>query len=212
MVAVAQRTQCDIVSGKRLHLDGLAPNGNVFLKTLLKSSVYDSPTFNNLSVNGKIFRTTFLQRKNIKFAETRKYGEDQPFMAKSYLTARSISILGDKPYLHMERFDDLSLVVNQTSIDNRLNSAKEVFDIIEEYADPQKDTIMLKLRPFDEIALSINQILKDDAETHVEVRHLEALIDLINKHYTPELYHRLGAKQKAIVDQFINLINNRFAA
>ncbi|NDB70122.1 MAG: glycosyltransferase [Methylocystaceae bacterium] len=211
MVDVAERTGCDIVSGKRLHLDGSVPNARVFQKTLIDCSIYDTFAFDNLSANGKIFRRDFIRNNAIAYAETRKYGEDQPFLAKSYLLSHAISILADKPYLHMERFDDLSLVKTETSLSNRLDSALEVSDIIDTYADKNKDILKFKLRAMEEVVLSIHDLMHRP-NVIMEVKHLELIIDLLNRHYSVALASRLHADHRKLIESFITIINNRTAA
>jgi poly(ribitol-phosphate) beta-N-acetylglucosaminyltransferase len=205
MVSCAVSNNSDIIVGKRIFLNGGVPFPNLFSKTRINTSIYDCDVFHTLGPGCKLFRTSLLKDNFIRYVENRNYGEDQPFVAKAYLKANSISILSDKFYLYLEQ-DELSLTSNFENLDNILQTAIDVLSVIDKYADNKKNLANLKARCFSEVALAIMNIANGG---NVRADHLELLIDILNTHYCSEIAAKLHPKQNELIEAFTAMINNR---
>lgn len=93
MVLCAKENLSDIVLGKKNNLDGTTHAPGSTAKTVLKASIYNAPLMHTIGPASKLFRSEFIRKNNIRFSENRKWGEDQPFVIKSYFTASNIPYL-----------------------------------------------------------------------------------------------------------------------
>ncbi|QIQ01631.1 glycosyltransferase [Streptomyces liangshanensis] len=103
LLALAERNQSDIVLGKVFGT--MAGPSNVFKRTVERCTVKDAPLMESLTPH-KMFRTSFLREHGITFPEGRVRLEDQLFMARAYVRARTVSILGDYPAYQWVRRED----------------------------------------------------------------------------------------------------------
>jgi len=143
------REEADVVVVKRKYRDDKIPFQNVFDKNYLGVSIYDTNAFQTLGAGGKLVRSSLVRKHKIRFAESRRWGEDQPFMAKAYLTSERISVLSDDDYLLLDT-DAISLSTAKKKLTHYIDTAVEVIDIIDRYGPNNKDTIPLKMRVFRE--------------------------------------------------------------
>lgn len=101
--ALARRNRSDIVLGKvRGTMQGPS---NVFKRTVERCTAADAPLFESLTPH-KMFRRAFLLAHGIHFPEGRVRLEDQLFMARAYVRAETVSILGDYPCYQWNRRED----------------------------------------------------------------------------------------------------------
>jgi glycosyltransferase involved in cell wall biosynthesis len=149
MVDCADKTSSDVVVVKRKYFNGKVPFQNVFDKNYLGVSLYETNAFQTLGAGGKLVRTRLIANHSIRFAESRRWGEDQPFMAKAYLVAERISVLSDDAYLLLDT-DELSLSTSNKKLSNYIETAVEVIDIIDKFGVENSDVIPLKMRVFRE--------------------------------------------------------------
>jgi glycosyltransferase involved in cell wall biosynthesis len=103
LCALAARNGSDIVLGKvRGTMQGPS---NVFKRTVERCTAADAPLFESLTPH-KMFRRDFLLDHGIRFPEGRVRLEDQLFMARAYVRAKTVSILGDYPCYQWNRRED----------------------------------------------------------------------------------------------------------
>ncbi len=103
LYALAERNGSDIVLGK-VHGTMAGPS-NVFKRTVDRCTAADAPLFESLTPH-KMFRRDFLREHAIRFPEGRVRLEDQLFMARTYVRAETVSILGDYPCYRWNRRED----------------------------------------------------------------------------------------------------------
>ncbi|MFJ8134821.1 glycosyltransferase [Streptomyces sp. NPDC096013] len=103
LYALAERNGSDIVLGK-VHGTMQGPS-NVFKRTVERCTVADAPLIESLTPH-KMFRREFLREHGIRFPEGRVRLEDQLFMARTYVRAKTVSILGDYPCYQWNRRED----------------------------------------------------------------------------------------------------------
>ena len=103
LYALAERNGSDIVLGK-VHGTMQGPS-NVFKRTVERCTAADAPLFESLTPH-KMFRRDFLREHGIRFPEGRVRLEDQLFMARAYVRAKTVSILGDYPCYRWNRRED----------------------------------------------------------------------------------------------------------
>ncbi|MFJ2650147.1 glycosyltransferase [Streptomyces sp. NPDC087420] len=103
LLALAERNGSDIVLGKVFGT--MAGPSNVFKRTVERCTVKDAPLMESLTPH-KMFRRSFLLEHGIKFPEGRVRLEDQLFMARAYVRAKTVSILGDYPAYQWVRRED----------------------------------------------------------------------------------------------------------
>ncbi|MFJ5773584.1 glycosyltransferase [Streptomyces sp. NPDC093094] len=100
---LASRNGSDIVLGK---VTGTMQGpSRVFKRTRERCTASDAPLFDSLTPH-KMFRRRFLLDHGIEFPEGRVRLEDQIFMARAYVRARTVSIFADHPcYIWNRRAD-----------------------------------------------------------------------------------------------------------
>ncbi|MGC9536213.1 glycosyltransferase [Streptomyces sp. UG1] len=100
---LAVRNRSDIVLGK---VTGTMQGpSSVFKRTVERCTAADAPLFESLTPH-KMFRRRFLLDHGIEFPEGRVRLEDQVFMARAYVRAKTVSILGGHPCYIWNRRDD----------------------------------------------------------------------------------------------------------
>jgi hypothetical protein len=103
MLRLAERNGSDIVLGKVFGT--MAGASNVFRRTVERCTVADERLFESLTPH-KMFRRDFLLGNGIEFPEGRVRLEDQVFMARAYVRAKTVSIVGDYPCYEWNRRED----------------------------------------------------------------------------------------------------------
>lgn len=92
LVALAERFGSDIVSGRRVGVDGRpSPDGITFRRTIGRADLAVAASSGSVL---KLFRTSFLRASGIRFTGGVAEGEDADFIFQLYPLARTISILG----------------------------------------------------------------------------------------------------------------------
>ncbi|MEV0636935.1 glycosyltransferase [Streptomyces sp. NPDC050619] len=100
---LATRNCSDIVLGKVVGT--MAGPSSLFKRTVDQCTAEDALLFESLTPH-KFFRRNFLLDQGIEFPEGPVRLEDQLFMARAYLRAKTVSILGDYPCYVWKRRDD----------------------------------------------------------------------------------------------------------
>lgn len=100
---LAARNGSDIVMGKVIGT--MQGPSNVFKRTVERCTVEDAPLMESLTPH-KMFRREFLLAHAIEFPEGPVRLEDQLFMVRAYLRAKTVSILADHPCYVWKRRDD----------------------------------------------------------------------------------------------------------
>ncbi|GGU35110.1 glycosyltransferase family A protein [Streptomyces daghestanicus] len=100
---LAVRNGSDIVLGRVTGT--MAGPSNVFKRTVERCTAADAPLFESLTPH-KMFRRAFLLEHGIEFPEGRVRLEDQVFMARAYVRAGTVSILGGRPCYLWNRRED----------------------------------------------------------------------------------------------------------
>lgn len=100
---LAARNGSDIVLGKVIGT--MAGPSNVFKRTVERCTVEDAPLMESLTPH-KMFRRDFLLAHDLRFPEGPVRLEDQLFMARAYVHAKTVSILADHPCYVWNRRDD----------------------------------------------------------------------------------------------------------
>lgn len=100
---LATRNGSDIVLGKVIGT--MAGPSNVFKRTVERCTVEDAPLMESLTPH-KMFRRDFLLAHDLRFPEGPVRLEDQLFMVRAYLRAKTVSILADHPCYVWKRRDD----------------------------------------------------------------------------------------------------------
>lgn len=101
--ALAARNRSDIVLGKVIGT--MQGPSNVFKRTVERCTVEDAPLMESLTPH-KMFRRDFLLEHDLKFPEGPVRLEDQLFMVRAYVRAKTVSILADHPCYIWKRRDD----------------------------------------------------------------------------------------------------------
>lgn len=102
-LALAERNDSDIVLSKVFGT--MSGPSNVFKRTVERCTAEDAPLMESLTPH-KMFRRSFLLKHGIEFPEGRVRLEDQLFMARAYVRAKTVSILGDYPSYRWVRRED----------------------------------------------------------------------------------------------------------
>ncbi|MFJ6392296.1 glycosyltransferase [Streptomyces sp. NPDC091972] len=100
---MADRNRSDIVLGKVVGT--MAGPSNVFKRTVERCTVEDAPLMESLTPH-KMFRRAFLLAHDLRFPEGPVRLEDQLFMARAYVRAKTVSIVADQPCYIWNRRED----------------------------------------------------------------------------------------------------------
>jgi glycosyltransferase involved in cell wall biosynthesis len=131
---LAVRNDSDVVLGK---VTGTMQGpSSVFKQTVDRCTVADAPLMESLTPH-KMFRREFLLSHGIEFPEGRVRLEDQVFMARAYVRAKRVSILGDYPcYVWNRREDGGNSSAGAVSPETYYGHLRTVVDAIKEGTDP----------------------------------------------------------------------------
>lgn len=105
LVETADKEGSDVVLGKMVGVGGRGVPASMYRRTALDINVFTSRVYWTLAAL-KLFRRSVLEEHRIRFDESLKTGEDQPFTALAYLKARKISTLADYDFYYARRRDD----------------------------------------------------------------------------------------------------------
>ena len=134
LYALAARNGSDIVLGKVAGT--MQGPHSLFKRTVERCTAADTPLFESLTPH-KMFRRAFLLDHGIRFPEGRVRLEDQVFMARAYLRARTVSILGDYPcYLWNRRDDGGNTSSRATTPEDYYTHLRTVVEAIKEGTEP----------------------------------------------------------------------------
>ncbi|GAB3409937.1 glycosyltransferase family 2 protein [Flindersiella endophytica] len=100
----AVRNDCDVLVGKIVNTVGAVAH-NLFSRNHGNCTLDEVPLIRSLSPH-KVFKLDFLREHGIRFPEGKCRLEDQLFMVKAYLDARTISVLADYPCYYWLLRDD----------------------------------------------------------------------------------------------------------
>lgn len=148
MVQTAQDEGSDVVLGKLGSSDGRNVPTSMFTRTVLDADLVEDKVFHTLGPT-KLIRRELIERLGLRFPEDQKIGEDQPFMAAVYLSARKVSILADKVYYVIRhREDGSNLTLTARTAESQLTMAVRLAEAIAEHTEPGELRDALLKRPF----------------------------------------------------------------
>ncbi|NEA87953.1 glycosyltransferase [Streptomyces sp. SID9913] len=131
---LAVRNNSDIVMGKVAGT--MQGPSNVFKRTVEQCTVEDAPLFESLTPH-KMFRRDFLLGHGIEFPEGPVRLEDQLFMARAYVRAKTVSILAGPPcYLWNRREDGGNTSSRATTPEDYYGHLRNVVDAVKEVIPP----------------------------------------------------------------------------
>lgn len=128
------RNDSDIVLGKTIGT--MQGPSSVFKRTVERCTAADAPLMESLTPH-KMFRRRFLLDHGIEFPEGRVRLEDQVYMARAYVRAKTVSILGDYPcYVWNRRDDGGNTSASATTPEAYYGHLRTVVDAIKEATEP----------------------------------------------------------------------------
>ncbi|CCK29781.1 glycosyl transferase [Streptomyces davaonensis JCM 4913] len=133
LYALAVRNDSDIVLGRVVGT--MAGPSRVFKRTVDRCTVADAPLFESLTPH-KMFRRAFLLDHGIEFPEGRVRLEDQLFMARAYVRAKTVSILSTPCYVWNRREDGGNTSATATTPETYYAHLRQVIDAVKEGTDP----------------------------------------------------------------------------
>ncbi len=129
------RNGSDIVIGKVASNFRGIPHG-IFRTDRDKCTIYDFPLIDSLTPH-KMFRTAFLRKHNIRYAEGKRRLEDQLYMVQSYFPARVVSILGSYTcYFYSKRDDGGNAGTAKLVPSGYYANLREVLDVVVANTEP----------------------------------------------------------------------------
>jgi poly(ribitol-phosphate) beta-N-acetylglucosaminyltransferase len=132
---LGRRSDADIVIGKVISDFRGVPH-MVFRETRERCTIRDAPLIHSLTPH-KMFRRAFLDENGIRYPEGKRRLEDQLFVVRAYLAAKSVSILGDYVcYFYNKRDDGKN--AGSTRIDpvGYFANLAEILDVVEAGTEP----------------------------------------------------------------------------
>jgi glycosyltransferase involved in cell wall biosynthesis len=134
MYDLGSRNDADIVLGK---VTGTMQGpSRVFKRTVERCTPADAPLFESLTPH-KMFRRSFLLDHGIEFPEGRVRLEDQIFMARAYVRAKNVSIVGDYHcYVWQRREDGGNTSGSATTPEAYYGHLREVVESVKAATEP----------------------------------------------------------------------------
>ena len=171
----------DVVLGRPAS-DFRGLNHTIYRRTIPRCVLADFPDLTETLTPHKMFRRTFLAEHGIRFPEGPVPLEDQMFVMRAYLHAKSITVLCDRPYYFYLRRIGSGRNAGDRRIDPVLQCAatEQVLDIVEELADdPQlRDRLLRRFYRINLLARVAEQsyIDSDDAWRSALVAEIRRVI------------------------------------
>ena len=135
LYAMAVRNRSDIVIGKVASNFRPVPQ-HLFRHNVEACTIRDAPLISSLTPH-KMFRTAFLREHGIEFPEGRVRLEDQLFMVRAYLVARTVSILADTVcYLYARRADGGNAGLGKADPAAYFGNLREILDVVVANTEP----------------------------------------------------------------------------
>ena len=132
---MATHNRSDIVIGKVASNFRPVPQ-HLFRRNIDACTLHDAPLISSLTPH-KMFRTAFLREHGIEFPEGRRRLEDQLFMVRAYLAARTVSVLADTVcYLYARRADGGNAAANNPDPAMYFANLREVLEVIVANTEP----------------------------------------------------------------------------
>ncbi|MFE7955848.1 glycosyltransferase family 2 protein [Streptomyces sp. NPDC057413] len=135
LVAMAERNTSDIVLAKLVGVGRRVPR-QVFAKNVDKADLSKGDVYYTL-MPFKLFRRSLLEEHGIRFPEHMRISEDQHFVARAYLHAKVISIVGDYDcYYVVKRGDDGNITAGGLELRTTLEQADEMVALVTGMTEP----------------------------------------------------------------------------
>ena len=132
---MAIRNGSDIVIGKVASNFRPVPQ-HLFRHNVEACTIRDAPLISSLTPH-KMFRTAFLRDHGIEFPEGRVRLEDQLFMVRAYLVARTVSILADTVcYLYARRDDGGNAGSGKADPADYFGNLREILEVVVANTEP----------------------------------------------------------------------------
>lgn len=132
---MAVRNRSDIVIGKVASNFRPVPQ-HLFRHNVEACTIRDTPLISSLTPH-KLFRTAFLREHGIEFPEGRVRLEDQLFMVRAYLVARTVSILADTVcYLYARRDDGGNAGLGKADPVEYFGNLREILSVVVANTEP----------------------------------------------------------------------------
>jgi glycosyltransferase involved in cell wall biosynthesis len=126
---MGRRNRSDIVIGK-VASDFRPVPLHLFRQNREVCNVHDTSLISSLTPH-KMFRTAFLREHGIEFPEGRRRLEDQLFMVRAYLAARTVSILADTVcYFYNRRADGRNAGAERPAPAAYFGNLREILEVI----------------------------------------------------------------------------------
>lgn len=201
MTEAADALDADVVLGK---MGGFAGRTNV-PNVVFKHPSVDADMVENAMMRAlgptKLFRTSHVKGRGLRFPAGLRHGEDQAFVAEAELTARRILILTDAVYYRVRGHEPVPGARGRAAIDIRLLKARLVAGVVERHTEPGERRDALLPRPFGDRALEgvfRRVYLALDPEEQAEL--VDQVVDEFGHLWTPGLRARVHPHARPLYD------------
>lgn len=131
----AMETSADVVIGKVVSVGRRTPM-EVFWERRDHADLATYPLESSLTPH-KLFRTSMLRDKNIRYLEGKRRLEDNPFVLESYFAARHVAVLADAPcYYFTKRSDNGNHSFDFSAPADYYRSLRDSLDVVETHTEP----------------------------------------------------------------------------
>jgi glycosyltransferase involved in cell wall biosynthesis len=198
-VALAEENDSDVVMIRLKSLDGRGVPRGMFSETKKDVSISNSRIYWALNPM-KLIRRSLLADPEIRFDQTLRRDEDQPFSFKTYLAAKKISILADPPVVGVRYSPSGNNLTLRDYVPSDLFQYLNIMTNIMESADLSKDTKHFLLIRHWEIEISREFIwnrlgLLDESLWR---ESLERLHEFSNSRLIPEMLPKTSIRWRGI--------------
>lgn len=200
LVQVAEAEGSDVVLGKGEGINGRVVPGPVFRQTTLDADLIEDDVYRTLSP-WKLFRRDLIERKQLRFHEKLRIGEDQPFVASALLNARKISILADRPYARLRaRGDGTNVTATARSAQDYIDLANAVIRVIISESEPGRVRDGMLARPLKRTLRPIFTKRFLEMSRSEQAAIVRAVSDLLFPYYTPDVASHLSGLDRTKMD------------
>lgn len=200
LVQVAEAEGSDVVLGKGEGINGRVVPGPVFRETILDADLIEDNVYRTLSP-WKLFRRDLIERKQLRFHETLRIGEDQPFVASALLNARKISVLADRPYARLRaRGDGTNVTATARSAQDYIELANAVIGVIIAESEPGRVRDGMLARPLKRTLRPIFTKRFLEMARSEQTIIVRAASELLLPYYTPDVANHLSGLDRTKMD------------
>lgn len=129
MIEEAENTDSEVIVTRKTWLNGKDSESISTKRNSSSEAYWNTHAFHSMTPQGKLFTRSLIDGISCRFSETRRWGEDQPFITSAYIASKAVSVLNDQTYVYLG-VDDQNLTRASISTEDYFDTFLENVDVI----------------------------------------------------------------------------------